>query len=68
MTSRVIRGGPNAHFPGELQEIVISCDNIDCQKAVNDTQIREGGGLTEMGWEAAAINGVMRHYCPEHHH
>lgn len=66
MTSRTIRGGEGAKFPGELTAIIISCDQIDCLKSVNDTEVREGGGLKNMGWESAAVNGAMRHYCPEH--
>jgi hypothetical protein len=66
MTSRIIRNGEGHEFPGGLKEIVISCDHIDCTKAVNDTTIKAGGGLTEMGWEAFFRDKAMRHYCPEH--
>jgi hypothetical protein len=66
MTSRVIRGGEGAKFPGELTAVIISCDQMDCSKSINDTEIRAGGGLKNMGWDAVAISGTQRHYCPEH--
>lgn len=66
MTSRVVRDGPGAEFPGRLKEIVISCDNMSCTVSVNDEQIRAGGGLRKMGWEPAFMEHKMRHYCPAH--
>jgi hypothetical protein len=35
MTSNIQRGGPEAKFPGELTAIVISCDQIGCDKTVD---------------------------------
>lgn len=66
MTSRVIRNGVGTEHPGSLKEIIVSCDHMSCTKSMNDTAIKDGGGLKEMGWEAVCQNGVMRHYCPEH--
>jgi hypothetical protein len=66
LTSRTIRNGDSHPFPGGMKEIVISCDQMDCGKAVNDDQIREGGGLKEMGWTAIFVERAMRHYCPDH--
>ena len=66
MTSRVVRGGKGARFPGELTAIVISCDRMSCDTAVNDEDIRKHGGLREMGWATVPQNGQLRHYCPEH--
>jgi hypothetical protein len=66
VTSRCVHMGEGHPFPGKLKEIIISCDNIDCTVAVNDTTIQAEGGLKKMGWEAAAIDGTMRHYCPKH--
>lgn len=66
MTSRVIRGGEGAKFPGELTAIIISCDRMTCDASVNDKQIRKAGGLTIMGWKAVPTNGELRHYCPKH--
>lgn len=66
MTSRVIREGEGSEWPGRLKEIVISCDHIDCTTAVNDEEIRVGGGLRKMGWEPAFMEHKMRHYCPAH--
>lgn len=66
MTSQTIRHGTGHQFPGQLKEIIISCDQMSCSTALNDTQIRDGGGLTAMGWQALPIDGAVRHYCPEH--
>jgi hypothetical protein len=66
VTSRTIRGGPDAKFPGELTSIVISCDHLGCDKSANDTDIRDQGGLKAMGWQAVPIDGTVRHYCPDH--
>lgn len=67
MTSRVVRMGPGDKDPGKLKEIIISCDQMDCYTAVNDEQIRVGGGLKEMGWTTGTAEGYeLRHYCPEH--
>lgn len=66
MTSTVRHMGPGHVFPGQVKEIIIACDQIDCTVALNDTQIRDGGGLKKMGWEAVPLDGKMRHYCPEH--
>lgn len=66
MTSRTIRGGVDAKFPGELTAIVISCDQMDCSKSVNDAEIRAGGGLRAMGWTAVPLEGRTHHYCPDH--
>lgn len=66
MTSRVNRGGPDAQFPGQLTSIVISCDQMNCDKTVDDTDIHKGGGLKRMGWTVLPLGGAMRHYCPIH--
>jgi hypothetical protein len=66
MTSTVVRMGEEHEFPGRVKEIIISCDQIDCTTSLNDTTIRAGGGLKEMGWEATFVDRAMRHYCPEH--
>lgn len=66
MTSKVVRMGAGHQFPGELKEIVISCDHMSCDKSVNDSEVREGGGLKKMGWSVSPSTGVLRHYCPEH--
>jgi hypothetical protein len=60
VTSRVIRKG------GELQEIVISCDQMSCDVAKNNVEIADGGGLRAMGWQTTLVDGSLRHYCPEH--
>lgn len=66
MTSKVIRGGKDAKFPGELTAINVSCDQIGCDKMVNDEEIRAGGGLNKMGWQAMPQDGELHHYCPDH--
>lgn len=66
MTSTVVRHGAGHPFPGQLREIIISCDNPDCTLQLNDTQIREGGGLKNMGWDAVPEVGELHHYCPDH--
>ncbi len=66
MTSRVVRMGKGHLYPGQLKEIIISCDQMGCTHTLNDTQIRDAGGLTEMGWETSYVSGEMRHYCPDH--
>jgi hypothetical protein len=60
MTTRVTRDH------GKLTEITVACDQMDCAKAVNDSEITTGGGLREMGWQATPMEGRMRHYCPDH--
>ena len=60
MTSTVKR------VEGELHSITITCDQIDCDLALNDKQIEAGDGLKEMGWQAMFIAPAMRHYCPAH--
>jgi len=66
MTSRVVREGETHPYPGQLKEIIISCDQMDCNKSVNDQELKEGGGLKEMGWSIVPIADTVRHYCPEH--
>lgn len=66
MTSRCIREGEGSEWPGQLKEIVISCDHMSCTTAVNDETIKAGGGLRNMGWEATFQEHAMKHYCPEH--
>lgn len=66
MTSRVIRQGPGHAMPGMLKEIVVSCDHADCDVSVNDEAVRDGGGLKNMGWTIASVDGKLRHYCPAH--
>lgn len=66
MTSRVIRQAPGEPNPGQVKEITISCDQIDCTASVNDEAISRGGGLKKMGWQAAFLDHKMRHYCPVH--
>lgn len=63
MTSRVIR-----EDDGQLKEIVISCDHIDCDVHHNNTYIADNGGLKEMGWTFAPFGEgfELRHYCPKH--
>lgn len=65
MTSRVVRGG-EGKLPGELSAIIISCDNMGCEVALNDTQIAQSGGLKEMGWSVIPRDGRLHHYCPDH--
>lgn len=66
MTSTVVRMGEGHEFPGRVKEIVISCDHEGCSTALDDTTIRAGGGLKNMGWEAPFIDHKLNHYCPEH--
>lgn len=66
MTSRVVLNGQGHPFPGGLKEIIISCDQMGCDVALNDKQIQEGGGLLEMGWTTTLLNKELRHYCPDH--
>ena len=68
MTTATIRVGEGAQFPGQLKEIIISCDQIDCEVRLNDTQIRGGGGLDNMGWSTVPREGKLLHYCPTHPH
>jgi hypothetical protein len=66
MTSNIQRGGPEAKFPGELTAIIISCDQIGCDKTVDDKEVRDGGGLMKMGWQVLPFDGKLHHYCPDH--
>lgn len=66
MTSRVIRQGPDHPRPGELKEIVIHCDQMDCDEHTNDEHIRANGGLKEMGWTVVPQSDRLHHYCPKH--
>jgi hypothetical protein len=66
MTSRCVQNGPGHEWPGGLKEIIISCDHMTCLTALNDTQIRESGGLKQMGWTTAFDGTKLRHYCPDH--
>lgn len=66
MTSRTIRNGEGHPFPGGVKEIIISCDHMACDVALNDKEIQAGGGLKAMGWESIFIEPEMRHYCPPH--
>lgn len=67
MTTNVVRNGPDHQFPGALKEIIIGCDQIDCDVSVTDAAVREGGGLKNMGWQVAPADGELHHYCPAHH-
>lgn len=60
MTSRFMRD------KGELIAIVIACDQMDCDTSVDDTEIKNSGGLKEMGWTVVPVPGGLHHYCPEH--
>lgn len=66
MTSRVVREGPTHPYPGQLKEIIISCDQMDCDKSVTDQDVKAGGSLKEMGWTVVPMSDTVRHYCPEH--
>lgn len=66
MSTEIVRNGPEHEFPGGLKEILISCDQLGCDVTINDTIVREGGGLTKMGWQAVPAAGQMEHYCPAH--
>lgn len=66
MTSTTVRNGEGHPFPGGLKEIIISCDELDCTVAVNNTEIQAGGGLKAMGWTVSPYPGQLRHYCPDH--
>lgn len=49
------------------RQIVISCEF--CKARVDDDEIKEGGGLLEMGWHRR-FNPTRRrneYFCPNHH-
>jgi hypothetical protein len=66
MTSKTVRHGEGAEFPGALKAIIISCDHVGCPLELNDTQIGTGGGLRALDWAAVPLDGKLLHFCPTH--
>lgn len=54
--------------PAAVRGLVISCEV--CGQEVDDQQLKDGGGLVEMGWSRRFNNRpeVRRneYFCPEH--
>lgn len=52
--------------PRRVRHLVIACE--ECRAEVNDEQIKERGGLTEMGWLRRFNTATRRneYFCPEH--
>jgi hypothetical protein len=68
MACKVYRYGHNGvpvdegHQPGELKEMIFSCDADGCDVKADDDHIAGSGGLRYMGWWASG----GKHFCPTH--
>jgi hypothetical protein len=63
MALQVVHDDRETHL---VRHLVISCD--ECGARVNDQQIKDGGGLLEMGWTRRFNSASRRneYFCPAH--